>query len=787
MKNPFETLGISKSIIRELKDKKDSLRSLVEGTYRVLAVTFHPDRGGNRRLMQEINQAYTYLKDDQILESEKERYIKGYAQSNDEKLRRLENTHKELLENLASCLHNSDNPKNTAIQVYFNRNMEIIEFDSYGKSNYSNFENLKVLGSVSKDSLEKIFEYKSDASNPLILPGKSAKDGISVKIMPKDKFMEVLPFVSPELKEGNYLVIFDGNFYRLEGEIAKICKAKGESNLMPFGDIGIFVSALEACDKAELAKIGDKYLEKNNLDLALLAYIKSGDKEKLECFGEKTREKNPNYAAMAYHWASNKEKILEIVDFASKEKKDYGLASSLCDLIGDKEKKGDVKVLEGDLRGAYDIFERMLSSRDQTSGKEITLRKIYSIIDLLIEKGDLEYAFEAANRLRARGKLKEIIGIARKKGETELAVKVGGNKYVAAHRELGDMYLKSGELENAFNEYTIAKNSNKGNITKKDFVAIANKALEKKDYDLALRCFYRDKYNSKVKEKIDGIGMIKFNDGNLNEAFNIFSKTCNKKGLDLVWQGALEQNNLGLMERSYRFLADIDGKTGKRVKRNKWKKKGRSYFMEGGFVTSAFKEYIKRKGIDNIVNVAENFEKENKPDLAIRIYETVNRWDKVAQLMPVLMKERGANKEWYYVKTFQALENEKNSGKKVNDKIRELGEIAFKEKVLSVALNSFEALKNKDGIERVFYGAMEGKNKKLALEAAKLTKDPEKIGDAYLLDINQLSHIRNAVKMYKTAKANEKLEKATKILVKKEKEIKETDKRVEEDSQQKVQ
>ncbi|MEM2974468.1 MAG: hypothetical protein QW112_02485 [Candidatus Micrarchaeia archaeon] len=72
MRNPFETLGISKRMVRILSDEQ--LKALAESAFRTLMVHAHPDRGGSTEWAQELNMAHDELADSEKFAKYKEEY-----------------------------------------------------------------------------------------------------------------------------------------------------------------------------------------------------------------------------------------------------------------------------------------------------------------------------------------------------------------------------------------------------------------------------------------------------------------------------------------------------------------------------------------------------------------------------------------------------------------------------------------------------------------------------------------------------------------------------------------
>ncbi|WP_038057268.1 J domain-containing protein [Thermodesulfobacterium hydrogeniphilum] len=75
--NPFEILGLSPKIVKELDE--ESLYKLVRAIYRVLQMIYHPDRGGDPNKALEINLAFELLNLEKNPESFKE-YRKKYIE-----------------------------------------------------------------------------------------------------------------------------------------------------------------------------------------------------------------------------------------------------------------------------------------------------------------------------------------------------------------------------------------------------------------------------------------------------------------------------------------------------------------------------------------------------------------------------------------------------------------------------------------------------------------------------------------------------------------------------------
>lgn len=91
--NPFAVLGINEVVLRGIDD--EAVVTLVQSAYRTLSRLYHPDRGGNSRVFNQISGAYQSLQD----ATERRELLMQYLAPKDDKISKLQDDLFEIKEN----------------------------------------------------------------------------------------------------------------------------------------------------------------------------------------------------------------------------------------------------------------------------------------------------------------------------------------------------------------------------------------------------------------------------------------------------------------------------------------------------------------------------------------------------------------------------------------------------------------------------------------------------------------------------------------------------------------
>lgn len=247
--NPFEVLGLSPQIVKELDE--EALYKLIKSVYRTLQLIYHPDKGGRAEKALELNLAFEALNLEKNPETFK-KYRKAYIERLSRKTLRKEldewqnkyrklNFYLELLKerfwqflekgkneesvfrlkifDLVSYINFSDLLR-IKKQMFFKEILLGSEF-LLKKAGWENFYRLikdyKFLGTVKREDLEPWTLLERNLKEERFFLKDYVKRETFIK--------EVLFYLSPELKINSYLFIyypFEPQRVYLEGIILKI-------------------------------------------------------------------------------------------------------------------------------------------------------------------------------------------------------------------------------------------------------------------------------------------------------------------------------------------------------------------------------------------------------------------------------------------------------------------------------------------------------------------------------------------------------------------------------------
>lgn len=336
MKSPFEVLGLSKELVKDLRYNEDALVAVAKAMGRGLAKAFHPDLNPLNseimtKRMQDINEAVSFIERNKgtvELKVRLEEYCKAAQDKSIEDTTIKRYTLNVMPVQLRNIMVSLDDERAVTVD---SRGIFIISQDGR-----SRVETKFIIGSIPPEKFNPSVNLtERTGGEPLKLIGSgTAKRAFPFKV-PQSSCAEIYRTIEGALRTKSYLV---------SGEVT------GEKHLNLFIE-GIIAAHNSRSD--EFIKIGILAEKANDVNLAIEAYAEADAKERLIAIGDAMKEKKRfDIALRAYFLAEAFDRLAELM----KENKSRPDLVSLFSAYLNGDKKAIVRIAEASVKKKDERF-----------------------------------------------------------------------------------------------------------------------------------------------------------------------------------------------------------------------------------------------------------------------------------------------------------------------------------------------------------------------------------------------------------------------------------------------